>query len=108
MHFGDVLRGLIEDSDLTQKYVSGQLDIPASTLNNYVNNTREPDFETLKRIAVYFNVSIDYLLSHYPKQGTAHAKADLLRAFRQMPPAQQKIFLAQGKAAAKACGVKKT
>jgi transcriptional regulator with XRE-family HTH domain len=29
-----------------------------------VRNNREPDFETLKKIAGYFHVSIDFLLSY--------------------------------------------
>jgi len=89
---------------LTQKQLSEELHIPVPTLGHYVNNRREPDFDMLKRIAVYFNVSTDYLLDHHPKQGANDKEDDLLRAFRGMPPAQQNIFLEQGKAAAKVCG----
>ena len=103
MFFGNILRWLLEENELTQKQLSEDLNIAASTLGHYINNRREPDFNTLKRIAVYFNVSIDYLLDHHPKQGATDLEDDLLHAFRSLPPAQQRIFLEQGKAAAKAC-----
>ena len=103
MLFGDVLRGLIEDNDLTQKQLSKDLHMASSTLGHYVRNLREPDYDTLKRIAAYFHVSIDYLLNYQQKQGESQAEDMLLRAFHQMPPAQQRIFLAQSKAITKEC-----
>jgi len=104
MQFGDILRWLIEENDLTQRRLSKGLSIPASTLGNYVNNLREPDFDTLKRIAVYFHVSIDYLLDHHPKQGANDMEDDLLRVFRKLRPAQQRVYLEQGKVAARLDG----
>ena len=100
MQFGDVLRWLIEENELTQKLLSEKLSIPPSTLGNYVNNLRQPDFDTLRRIAAYFRVSIDYLLDYHPKDGENEMEDDLLRVFRQLPPEQQEIYLAQGRAAA--------
>jgi len=104
MQFGDLLRWLIEENELTQRQLSQELGLPASTLGNYVNNLREPDYDTLKRLAVYFNVSIDYLLNHHPKQGANDMEDDLLRVFRGLPPRQQRIFLEQGKATERVCG----
>jgi len=103
MQFGDVLRWLAEENELTQKQLAADLHMATSTLGNYVRNLREPDFDTLKRIAAYFRVSIDYLLDYHPKQGANAMEDDLLTAFRQLPPAHQRIFLEQGKAAARAC-----
>ena len=103
MQFGDILRWLIEENDLTQKQLSESLNIAPSTVANYVNNLREPDFQTLRRIADYFHVSIDYLLGHHLKQGENDLEDDLLQAFRSLPPAQQRIFLEQSRAVAKLC-----
>lgn len=47
---------------LTQKEVCLALNIPQNTFSQYENNKREPDNETLKEIADFFNVSTDYLL----------------------------------------------
>ena len=63
MNFGDKLRALIEERGIRQKELAIQLNIAPSTLGSYVQNTREPDFDTLKLLANYFNVSADYLLN---------------------------------------------
>ena len=107
MRFGEILRWLIDENELTQKKLSEDLHIAASTLGHYVNNRREPDYDTLKRVAAYFGVSIDYLLDYHPKQGANDAEDDLLRVFRKLPPAQQRIYLEQGRAAARVCAGKK-
>jgi len=102
MQFGDILRWLIDENELTQKQLAADLHMATSTLGNYVRNLREPDYATLRHIADYFNVTTDYLLDHHPKPGANDTEDDLLQTFRQLPPTQQRIFLEQGKAAAKA------
>ena len=62
MKFGDKLKILVEERGITQKELASHLNIAPSTVSSYVQNTREPDFITLKSIAQYFNVSIEYLL----------------------------------------------
>lgn len=95
MSFGDNLRTLIEERDITQKELSRQLNIAPSTVGSYVQNTREPDFSTLKRIAQYFDVSIDYLLD-YPSQATVnHPENELLRIFRSLSQEQKEICIEQ-------------
>ena len=64
MKFGDVLRELLEEQNLSQKQLAAELNISASALGNYIRNNREPDFEILKRIARYFCVSTDFLLNY--------------------------------------------
>lgn len=62
MTFGQRLKKLIEINDVTQRDVCKQLNIAVTTLNGYVNDHREPDYQTLKSLACYFKVSTDYLL----------------------------------------------
>ena len=62
MKFSNRLENLLEERNLTQKFLSKELNIAASTLNGYLRQNREPDFDTLINLAKYFNVSIDYLL----------------------------------------------
>ena len=38
------------------------LQITQQAYSNYENGKRQPDYETLKKIAAFFNISIDYLL----------------------------------------------
>lgn len=53
---------------IKQKQVSSDLNIPPNTFSQYETGKREPDLETVKRIAEYFDVSIDYLLGKTDKK----------------------------------------
>ena len=97
MSFGDNLRTLIEERDITQKELARQLNIAPSTLGSYVQNVREPDFSTLKLLADYFDVSIDYLLDHYQKKTDTRQEQELLRVFRSLTDEQQYICIEQCK-----------
>lgn len=98
MTFSDILRLLIEERGITQKKLAGDLHIAVSTLGGYVQGTSEPDFDTLKRLATYFDVSVDYLLDFRAGKTNSHAEDDILRVFRSLTPSQQEIYLEQGKA----------
>lgn len=97
MKFCDKLRGLIEERNITQKQVANDLNIAPSTMGGYVQGSSEPDFDTLKRLAEYFNVSADYLLSIKSEKCNAELEEELLRVFRAMKPDYQNIFIEQGK-----------
>jgi transcriptional regulator with XRE-family HTH domain len=62
--FGNRLRTLREDRDLTTEQIANELHITTRALNYYENNMREPSFPLLIQIADYLNVSTDYLLIH--------------------------------------------
>ena len=64
MEFHERLRYLIDCEEMKIKDLAAKLHLAPSTLGNYVQGTREPDYDTLRRIADYFGVSIDYLLGH--------------------------------------------
>lgn len=98
MKFGTVLRKLIEEHGITQKSLAAKLNLAPSTLGSYVQNTREPDFELLKKIASYFQVTTDYLLDYRSDAGKSAQEDELLQVFRLLTPKQQAIYLEQGKA----------
>lgn len=104
MEFSDILRLLIEERGLTQKQLAKDLHIAVSTLGGYVQGTSEPDFDTLKRLAQYFEVSADYLLDFRTGKTKSHKEDDLLRVYRAMPSFMQEVFLEQGKAVLKLSG----
>ena len=60
--FGNRLRALREDLDLSSAQLANELNISTRALNYYENDAREPSFPLLIKIADYFNVSTDYLL----------------------------------------------
>lgn len=97
MTFSDILRLLIEERGLTQKQLAKDLHIAVSTLGGYVQGTSEPDFDTLRRLAEYFEVSADYLLDFRTGKAKSHREDDLLRVFRALPMQLQEVYLEQGK-----------
>ena len=98
MQFGDVLRGLLEETEITQKQMAAELNLLPATLGRYIRNEREPDIETIKRIANYFHVSTDYLLDYQSGRTYSHIEDEILRIFRSMTEEQQIMFAEQGKA----------
>lgn len=97
MNFSNKLRCLIEEQNLTQKKVANDLNIAPSTIGGYVQGSSEPDFETLKRLAKYFDVSTDYLLNVQSNNCNTFIEDELLRVFRSMTDEQQHLFIEQGK-----------
>jgi transcriptional regulator with XRE-family HTH domain len=67
MALGDIIEKLRKSVGITQEELSKKIGISRGTLSMYEINKREPDYETLRKIAGFFNVSIDYLLSHEEK-----------------------------------------
>lgn len=53
---------LRERRGLTQDELAARLGISRAALSHYETGRRQPDYDTLKKIACFFNVSIDYLL----------------------------------------------
>lgn len=62
MNFSDRLKGLRIDRGLTVRELASIFDVSPSTISNYEQEYRRPDFETLGKFADYFDVSTDYIL----------------------------------------------
>jgi len=60
--FGERLRRIRREQFIRQKQLAEHLNIAVSTLSQYENDKRHPNFEILSQISQYFNVSTDYLL----------------------------------------------
>lgn len=59
---GNQIKKLRQENKLLQKDLAEELDLTQQTISLYESNKREPDSETLQKIAQYFDVSVDYLL----------------------------------------------
>lgn len=59
---GNILKQLRLSRDLNQTEMAKELELSRERYNQYENERRAPDYETLKKIAEYFQVSTDYLL----------------------------------------------
>ena len=92
---GDIIRELREDKDIKQKDLAALFNVKENTWSQYETNSRTPDVETIKKIAVYFNVSIDYLLDltcvkYNPKDPMFQ---ELLIQFMQLNNNQKEIII---------------
>ncbi len=56
------LKELRETKNISQKKLAEELLLSQRTISSYENEINEPDIETLKKIAKYFKVSVDYLI----------------------------------------------
>jgi transcriptional regulator with XRE-family HTH domain len=66
--FGERLKLLREEHNLTQKALADKLQIVKSTINKYEKNTRKPEFEILIKMADILNTTTDYLLGRTDKR----------------------------------------
>lgn len=62
MQYGNRIATLRDKKALTQEELAKKLGISRAALSHYEKNRREPDYETLTKIADLFQVTIDYLL----------------------------------------------
>lgn len=60
--FGERLKEAIERKGLTQKKFSIMCNIKPYTINRYISNQRQPDLETLIKMAELLDISLAYLL----------------------------------------------
>lgn len=60
--FGDILRGLRLENELTQSELGKRIGLSTSAIGMYERGEREPDFEKLEKIAGFFNVNLNFLL----------------------------------------------
>ena len=56
------IKNLRLENDLSLRELASELNISYSSLGKYERGEQEPSFETLKKIAERFHVTIDYLL----------------------------------------------
>lgn len=71
---GDRLRQLREASDLSQTELAEKLGIGELQIWRYESRETEPKGAIVAKIAVFFNVSTDYLLGLSDEQGTYQEK----------------------------------
>ena len=79
--FSERLKLLRSSKKMTQKDLAAILNITQQAIAKWENRISSPDYETLLRIADYFNVSVDYLLGR-----DAPPPADPTQAHPALPP----------------------
>lgn len=62
MEFKDILKELRLEKSLTQEELAKELNFSMSVVNKWENGKKNPSVGSLKILAKYFDVTIDYLL----------------------------------------------
>lgn len=62
MEFKDILKELRLKKSLTQEELAKELNFSMSVVNKWENGKKNPSVDSLKILAKYFDVTIDYLL----------------------------------------------
>ena len=62
------LKQIREEKGLSQNELAKKINMTQQRISSYEKGIREPDIETLKILADFFNVSIDYLLGKTDKR----------------------------------------
>ncbi|WP_142413098.1 helix-turn-helix domain-containing protein [Hathewaya massiliensis] len=62
MTFGDKLKQLRDEKNITQQELADILKVGRPTIAGYETKGKQPDYDKLIILSNYFNVSIDYLL----------------------------------------------
>jgi len=62
MSLGHRLKQLREEKGLTQEELGKVINVSKPSISRYEAGTNEPNTETLKQLAIYFYVSLDYLM----------------------------------------------
>ncbi|PFL68860.1 helix-turn-helix domain-containing protein [Bacillus anthracis] len=66
--FGNKLNFLRKEKKLRQEDMAKHLGIARTTYAMYEQGNREPDYDTLQKLADFFDVSVDYLLGRTEKR----------------------------------------
>jgi Uma2 family endonuclease/DNA-binding XRE family transcriptional regulator len=60
----NVIRDLRKKRKMTQSQLAKSLGVATSTVSNWEVEKHEPDFESLKKLAFFFQVTIDYIIGY--------------------------------------------
>ena len=62
MKFADLLQKLLEEYNITQATLSKETGIPKTTISGWMNADRLPDYNSIRSLCIYFDISADTLL----------------------------------------------
>lgn len=73
---GDRIASLRRRMNLTQEGFSEKVGISRAALSHYEKNRREPDYETINRMADFFEVTTDYLLGRSDRESLTEKESE--------------------------------
>lgn len=94
------LRLLRKQKGISQQKLADILNVSQQSIYKYENGLSEPDIQTLKAMARFFNTSIDYLVgnTNFPYRMEVYTKTEVtqdelrhLQIYRNLPPHRRTI-----------------
>lgn len=93
MSLGERLKNEREKRNWSQMYVAKRVGITNAVLSNYERDIRDPDTETLKKLANLYEVSTDYLLGNeIEHQSNERRKASIIDKIKTEFPDADLMF----------------
>ncbi len=89
------MKQLRKEKGISQQTLAEAMGVSQQSINNYENKTIEPDIAMLKKMAVYFDTTIDYILGYantrYPIEDNAayflsESEGKLITHYRALSP----------------------
>ncbi len=102
MTMAERIRYLVNRHPKSRQQIASDLYISVDCLGNYITGRRSPDAAMVRIMAIYFQVSADYILCVVPAPeevfslSEAEQEQNLLNIFRTMTPEQKEIFMHSG------------
>jgi len=87
----DNLIKLRKSRNLSQKQLAEKLDIDQTTISGYERNYRQADYQTLQKLATFFDVTIDYLLDSKGSDLIIMTKEQYLKLTKNISQAKQTL-----------------
>ena len=87
------IKALRNEQNLSQQKLGDAIEMSQQSINKYENHDIEPDITTLKKIATFFGVSIDYILefSNVRERMQPRSEADLSNEENQLVDDYRKL-----------------
>ncbi|MGI2329699.1 helix-turn-helix domain-containing protein [Planococcus sp. YIM B11945] len=85
MEVHDRIRKLRDKENLSREDFAKALGVTYDAMSKYETGKRRPDYETLQKIADYFNVSTDYLLGRDEKKQSPRSDEEEFEKFLNDP-----------------------
>lgn len=77
MGFGNILKKLRQEKELTQEELAKKVNTARSNIANYENDKNMPSVDILEKLSEVLNCSVDYLLGKTDKRNYTENKKEL-------------------------------
>lgn len=96
MTFGERLKEVLEQKEISQKKFAIKLNVSESAISDYVNDRRLPNVLLIKDFARELGVSVDYLLDYQSDPDSVAVSPQetaLIKKLRTLPKEKQDLII---------------